>query len=89
MDMTLSNVAVDGEWIEGDIRITGNVLGLNIDKTQHFKTKKDIEQELGIAGDFVLIIVGSLEPPNKACVAGKIKKGFFGIDLPKQCVNVT
>jgi len=84
----LQNVSVDGDWIEGDIQIDVNEFGLSFSKAQHFKTRKDVEQDIDLGGGFTLKLTGTLEPPNQACVSGKVAKGFLGVDLPKQCVAI-
>jgi hypothetical protein len=88
VDVSLQNVTVDGDWIEGDVVLNIDELGINFSKTQHVKTKKDVEQSWDLGGGFTLKAVGTLEPPNKACIAGRVSQGFLGVDIPKQCVAV-
>ena len=88
VDVQLTNVVVNGDMIEGDIQIKADILGLSLDKTQHFKTKKDVEQVIDLGNGIELKLLGTLEPPNKACVSGRISAGFVGVDIPKQCVTV-
>ncbi|WP_120702914.1 hypothetical protein [Rhizobium jaguaris] len=87
-EITLQNVTVDGDWIEGDIQVDVNELGLSLSKSQHFKTKKDVEQDIDLGSGFALRCIGTLEPPNYACVSGRITKDFVSVDLPKKCVSV-
>lgn len=41
---------------------------------------------MDLGGGFKLQYTGTLEPPNNACISGRISLGFLGVDLPKQCV---
>ncbi len=88
VNVQLQNVTVDGDWIEGDINIQVDELGLSFNKSVHFKTLKEVQQELDLGGGFKLEYTATLEPPNNACVTGRISQGFLGVDLPKQCVAV-
>jgi hypothetical protein len=87
VDVKLENVTVNGEWIEGDIIIKVDEVGLN--KKEHFRTKKDVEEEIiDLGGGIKVIGKLTLEPPNKVCITGKIKTPFLSFDLPKKCFPV-
>lgn len=88
VDVQLSNVTVNGDMIEGDIQIKIDIFGLSLDKTQHFKTNKDVEQVIDLGNGIELKLLGTLEPPDKACISGRVSAGFVGVDIPKQCVTV-
>jgi hypothetical protein len=76
------------DWIEGDVTISLNEAGLNLQKTEHFRTLKDVEKEIDLGNGFKLGATLTLEPPNKVCISGKIKKDFFSFDLPRECVPI-
>lgn len=88
IDAKLQNVQVNGDWIEGDVVVTINELGLNLSKTEHFKTLKNAEKEIDLGSGVKLVAMLTLEPPNNVCISGKIKKEFFSFDLPKKCFPI-
>jgi hypothetical protein len=88
ISIDLKNVTVDGEWIEGDVTLDVDEGGVKFSKTQHFKTKKDVEQAYDLGAGFTLHAKASLEPPNNVCMAGRISNGPFGFDVPKRCFAI-
>jgi len=88
IDVTLQNVHVNGQWIEGDVVVTVNELGLNFSTTAHFKTLKDVEKEIDLGSGIKLIATLTLEPSNNVCISGKIKKDFLSFDVPKKCFPI-
>ena len=88
IDVKLQNVQVNGDWIEGDVTVTVNEFGLNFSKTEHFKTKKNVEHEIDLGSGIKVIAILTLEQPNNVCISGKIKKDFLSFDLPKKCFPI-
>jgi hypothetical protein len=88
INISLKNVSVNGDWIEGDIELHVDQLGIQFSKTQHFKTKKDLDQDIDLGGGYTLHVKLTLEPPNNVCIAGRFSKDMIGIDIPKQCFSL-
>jgi hypothetical protein len=88
VDVKLKNVVVNGDWIEGDIEIKVEEFGFNLDKTQHFKTKKNEEQTIDLGSGIQLVVKGTLKPPNQACISGSVGRPPFMFQLGERCVVI-
>jgi hypothetical protein len=84
--ISIANATVSGEWIEGDIVL--NVTEIGFSTSKHFKTKKDVEQNIDLGEGITLTAKLTLEPPNNVCIAGRVHKDFLSFDIPKQCFAI-
>jgi hypothetical protein len=87
LDLTLRNLQVNGEWIEGDVEIKAEVFGKKLDKTEHFKTLNhaDTDIEIGAGASLKLNVV--LENPKRACATATLHWGPVTVSVPQQCVD--
>ena len=87
LDLTLRNVAVNGQWITGDAEVKASALGQDLDKTIPFKTLNNVQTDFDVFGIATLSLTVRLDSPNRVCASGDLKWGPFNASVGEQCEN--
>jgi hypothetical protein len=87
LDLTVRNLAVNGDWIEGDLEVKAEAIGQRLDETFHFKTKNNVEERFPLALGAEIRVKAVLENPRRVCIEGMLLWG--PIKLPgRECVDI-
>ena len=88
LDISLRSIRVTGEWIEGDVEVKARVLGKDLDKTQHFKTRNKAATDIDLGLGAQLRLTAHLENPHRVCATAGLHWGPVNVSTPDQCVDV-
>jgi hypothetical protein len=86
-DLTLRNITVNTEWIEGTLEVRAEALGQKINEDIPFKTRNGVSESVELPLGAKLTMNIYLENPKRICADAELKWGPAKVPA-SECMNI-